>query len=149
MKMEWLELRNDPNVAFMFVRVRVEDFRKKCESPSHFYRLLSQSNNSIGRMSNRNFTRRVLKGGGYFTQLMVNGEIHIYFLLMLKEGKNTEIIRSNFKMRTQKILPTSGVKVLPFSEIEDSEVSDFIINSSEMKMIQPIRETYLKGLKGQ
>ncbi len=100
-------------------------------------------------MSNRNFTRRVLKGGGYFTQLMVNGEIHIYFLLMLKEGKNTEIIRSNFKMRTQKILPTSGVKVVPFSEIEDSEVSDFIINSSEMKMIQPIRETYINGLKGQ
>ena len=140
------ELIDNPSTIVVRLLVSTPSFLEKYKSVSEFYRAFSNSNHSIGGMSNRTFVKRVLKGGCYLP-FIHNGLSELIFILTLKPEKKTTLILTSIKLRFGKLIPRSNIEITDFSHPSNNDLREFLSLKGSMGLIQPIKETYFRKSK--
>jgi hypothetical protein len=135
------KLTGDTSVIVVSISSPLKEFLTDYLSPSEFYRMFSQSLQSVGGMSNRTFARRVIKGG-YYIHSVSNGKMNIDFILMLKPNKRTEMVLAVIKMRFRKLLKSSEIIITDFEHKSNDDLRELIKLKGSGSLLQPIRETY-------
>ena len=119
------KLTGDTSVIVVSISSPLKEFLTDYLSPSEFYRMFSQSLQSVGGMSNRTFARRVIKGG-YYIHSVSNGKMNIDFILILKPNKRTEMVLAVIKMRFRKLLKSSEIIITDFEHKSNDDLRELI-----------------------
>ena len=135
------KLTGDTSVIVVSISSPLKEFLTDYLSPSEFYRMFSQSLQSVGGMSNRTFVRRVIKGG-YYIHSVSNGKMNIDFILILKPNKRTEMVLAIIKMRFRKLLKSSEIIITDFEHKSNDDLRELINLKGGGSLLQPIRESY-------
>lgn len=136
-----LKLTGDSSVIVVSISSPLKEFLTDYLSPSEFYRMFSQSLQSVGGMSNRTFVRRVIKGG-YYLHNVSSGMMNIDFILILKPKKRTEMVLAGIKMRFRKLLKSSEITITDFEHKSNDDLRELINLKGSGSLLQPIRESY-------
>ena len=134
-------LTGDNPIIVVSISTPITDFLTEYLSPSEFYRMFSQSLQSIGGMSNRTFVRRVIKGG-YYLHNVSGGKMDIDFIFILKQNRKTEIVLASIKMRFRKLLTKSEISITDFEHKSNDDLRTMISLKGGRSLLQPIRESY-------
>jgi len=137
-------LTGDTSVIVVSISSPLKEFLTDYLSPSEFYRMFSQSLQSVGGMSNRTFVRRVIKGG-YYIHNVSNGKMNIDFILILKPNKRTEMVLAVIKMRFRKLLKSSEIIITDFENKSNDDLRELINLKGSGSLLQPIRESYFQN----
>ena len=138
------KLTGDTSVIVVSISSPLQEFLTDYLSPSEFYRMFSQSLQSVGGMSNRTFARRVIKGG-YYIHSVSNGKMNIDFILILKPNKRTEMVLAVIKMRFRKLLKSSEIIITDFENKSNDDLRELINLKGSGSLLQPIRESYFQN----
>ena len=138
------KLTGDTSVIVVSISSPLKEFLTDYLSPSEFYRMFSQSLQSVGGMSNRTFARRVIKGG-YYIHSVSNGKMNIDFILILKPNKRTEMVLAVIKMRFRKLLKSSEIIITDFEHKSNDDLRELINLKGSGSLMQPIRESYFQN----
>jgi hypothetical protein len=138
------KLTGDTSVIVVSISSPLKEFLTDYLSPSEFYRMFSQSLQSVGGMSNRTFVRRVIKGG-YYIHNVSNGKMNIDFILILKPNKRTEMVLAVIKMRFRKLLKSSEIIITDFENKSNDDLRELINLKGSGSLLQPIRESYFQN----
>jgi hypothetical protein len=138
------KLTGDTSVIVVSISSPLKEFLTDYLSPSEFYRMFSQSLQSVGGMSNRTFARRVIKGG-YYIHSVSNGKMNIEFILILKPNKRTEMVLAVIKMRFRKLLKSSEIIITDFEHKSNDDLRELINLKGSGSLMQPIRESYFQN----
>jgi hypothetical protein len=138
------KLTGDTSVIVVSISSPLKEFLTDYLSPSEFYRMFSQSLQSVGGMSNRTFARRVIKGG-YYIHSVSNGKMNIDFILILKPNKRTEMVLAVIKMRFRKLLKSSEIIITDFENKSNDDLRELINLKGSGSLLQPIRESYFQN----
>jgi len=101
-------------------------FQRTLKTPSRFYRKLTNSKSSIGGITNREYFKKEMNGGGYFFK-MDKSNIKLYLCLKGETLSNIQLM-----VRIRKILPVSQVVIL--DDLPDSVITNY--------QFQPVGEYY-------
>ena len=96
------QMRNNENLKAVYVKTSSENFEKRFSSSiSLFFKTLTNSKQSVGGVSNREFYKSIKEGGGVFFSLYDRKDFEI---IIIYESKDYNVNELGWKTRVKKIL---------------------------------------------
>lgn len=112
-------ITNDPSWFVFDVRMRLKPFLMRFKNIPSYYRMLSQSEYSLGRVSNRSFFNKRFSHGWY--RSVIDKEvIRFVFVLKLKKMENKEQDIFQLIWRSKRLL-NSPVLIYSLNELSNTD----------------------------
>ncbi len=122
-------IANDPAWFVFDVRIRLKQFLMRFKTISSFYRMLSQSEYSLGKVSNRSFFNNRFSHGWY--RVVIDKEV-IRFVFVLKVKKLDSKDQDVFQLiwRSKRLI-NSQVLIYSINELSNTD-KILLINNTRM-----------------
>lgn len=120
-------ITDDPSWFVFEVKIKLKQFLMRFKTISSFYRLLSQSEYSLGKVSNRTFFKKKFTHGWYRSNIDKES-IRFVFILKVKDLKRKEQDIFQLIWRTKRLI-NSPVLIYPLNELTNTDKILFMNNN--------------------
>ena len=120
-------ITDDPYWFVFEVKIKLKQFLMRFKTISSFYRLLSQSEYSLGKVSNRTFFKKKFTHGWYRSNID-RESIRFVFILKVKDLKRKEQDIFQLIWRSKRLI-NSPVLIYPLNELTNTDKILFMNNN--------------------
>lgn len=120
-------ITDDPSWFVFEVKIKLKQFLMRFKTISSFYRLLSQSEYSLGKVSNRTFFKKKFTHGWYRSNIDKES-IRFVFILKVKDLKRKEQDIFQLIWRSKRLI-NSPVLIYPLNELTNTDKILFMNNN--------------------